>query len=393
MIRIIWLFFFALAGVARAEGPAEPPPPDFAGAQYIDSTGCVFQREGTGWVARIGPDDAPVCGWPPSLGARRTDPETETVLAPARPEKEPGVEEKLMTALAEGLRDGELVADRMEPEARLPVEEPKPTEGPMAELDALMAAAPALRSEMAGGVRPNERLCDLLGYQGEASRLPALGNDPTGGFCGGLAPVALVTRVASGTAPAAAQIAPAAAAHAAEAGADHALAAADAHAAPVGADHAVADAPAAGHEPSQHAPADAGTRPLARPAASADKLAAATAPQPETASKPAAKPVEAASPRRTARVERAARPSDEVRLEMIPASARYVMIGRFDSPAAAATVMDRVAAMGYPVARGQAQGVAGARTAVLAGPFGDRRQIVAALNALRRKGYTGAVAR
>ena len=46
-------------------GPAELPPADFQGQQYVDSRGCVFMRAGlsgrTTWVARIGQDRRPIC--------------------------------------------------------------------------------------------------------------------------------------------------------------------------------------------------------------------------------------------------------------------------------------------------------------------------------------------
>jgi len=46
-------------------GPAERPPADFLGQQYVDSRGCVFMRAGlsgkTTWVARIGQDRKPIC--------------------------------------------------------------------------------------------------------------------------------------------------------------------------------------------------------------------------------------------------------------------------------------------------------------------------------------------
>jgi hypothetical protein len=57
-------------GAAAAE-PAEPPPPDYAAAEYVDSAGCVFQRVDIGsraiWGARLGADGQPVCGIAPSV--------------------------------------------------------------------------------------------------------------------------------------------------------------------------------------------------------------------------------------------------------------------------------------------------------------------------------------
>ncbi len=57
------------AGLARAE-PAELPPPDFQGQQYVDSRGCLFLRAGDAggviWIPRVTRGGAPICDQPPS---------------------------------------------------------------------------------------------------------------------------------------------------------------------------------------------------------------------------------------------------------------------------------------------------------------------------------------
>ncbi|OYW55081.1 MAG: hypothetical protein B7Z10_11845 [Rhodobacterales bacterium 32-66-7] len=61
-----------LAGPALAEPlvPAELPPPEYRGQQYVDSRGCLFLRAGAGggteWIPRVTRKGEPLCGNPPS---------------------------------------------------------------------------------------------------------------------------------------------------------------------------------------------------------------------------------------------------------------------------------------------------------------------------------------
>ncbi|RFU12253.1 SPOR domain-containing protein [Rhodobacteraceae bacterium W635] len=78
--------------VAELGGPAELPPGDFRGEQYVDSRGCVFIRAGYGgqetWVARVNRDRQPLCGYEPTLGTGGGD--TEVAAAPEpRPSPSP----------------------------------------------------------------------------------------------------------------------------------------------------------------------------------------------------------------------------------------------------------------------------------------------------------------
>ncbi|HLQ19018.1 MAG TPA: SPOR domain-containing protein [Tabrizicola sp.] len=71
MIRAaVLLVLAALPAMAEPLQPAELPPPDYAGLQYVDSKGCLFARAGTGtavnWVPRVSREGVPTCGHPPS---------------------------------------------------------------------------------------------------------------------------------------------------------------------------------------------------------------------------------------------------------------------------------------------------------------------------------------
>ena len=50
--------------------PAELPPAEFAGQQYVDTKGCMFVRAGSGgkvvWIPRVSREGVPICGNPPS---------------------------------------------------------------------------------------------------------------------------------------------------------------------------------------------------------------------------------------------------------------------------------------------------------------------------------------
>lgn len=72
MMRALGIVLVLAAGPAVAEPPepAELPPPDYAGLQYVDSTGCLFVRAGDGadvvWIPRVSRQGVPDCENPPS---------------------------------------------------------------------------------------------------------------------------------------------------------------------------------------------------------------------------------------------------------------------------------------------------------------------------------------
>ena len=95
----------AVAGAAGAEliRPAELPPPDYRGQQYVDSKGCLFMRAGQPgqelWVPRVTREGVPLCGNPPS--GRRV-PVAEDGVSVAPPETAPDQPQPAPVATAGG---------------------------------------------------------------------------------------------------------------------------------------------------------------------------------------------------------------------------------------------------------------------------------------------------
>ncbi|WP_411839363.1 SPOR domain-containing protein [Paracoccus sp. ME4] len=314
--RVQVLALVMLAGAAGA-APVPPPPEGFAGTQYIDGQGCVFTRDGAGWAPRLDGAGQGLCGFPPSLAARRTDALTERVL-PLTPPPAPDVETMLMEQLSRDLRQGEWAADPAQPEERREAETPRVPDPMQTALRDALELAPALRN--ASGLSGSPELCARLGYRVQEGA--AQGS--TLGLCPGMQ-----------SDPAAASVRP-------------------------------------GGATATPPPAPARTRVAARP-----EVRDVPRTQPEADRR---RPAPAAAP---------AEPGPE----MIPASARYVQVGRFADEENARIVLRALAARGYPT--GQARVREGDATVrlVMAGPFADRQALVAALNDLRRNGYPKARAR
>ncbi len=312
--------------------PAETPPPDFTAGQYIDSAGCVFVRTDGGWHGRVDRDGAAVCGYPPTLSARRTGPESELALFP-RPELPPAarIERDLTQAIIPNLQAAELTgpegpagktpAEAVANSAALPAVPQQPqdeTASDPLQIGAVIAQAPALSRQMAGPGR-NDRLCALIGASQPAPDGASLG------LCGSAAPLASLNHISPGRTGAAA----------------------------------------------------AGRRDATARAASATKSDLAH---------PGAKRQDANAVARGSRTDRAGASGKPVRpddVRMVPPGARFVQIGSFRDAGQAQATAGKLARLGVPVARAKD----GKAELILVGPLKGREAIVRMIERLRHAGY------
>lgn len=319
--------------------PAETPPPDFTAGQYIDSAGCVFVRDGSGWRPRLD-GGAPICGYPPTLGTGR-----QVSSLPAEADVTPDLampgmdatEARLLAAVAGEMRRGDFVVG---PPAQADVVN-QPVKGPGQfgqQLAAAVATQPALAHAAAAGFGPSRRLCNLLGVEalpsGQAGRL---GADPAMGYCAGntlalpgyvyVYVYVYVRQAGAGFAPAAARQKPIMA----------------------------AQSPSRGH-------AVVNGRVRIPSTARKNVGSAKIRPGSMDVHKPPAGQIEA----------------------MIPAGARWLEVGSYVDPASAKAMQRRLMAAGFPVGRGQEKG----RVFILAGPYSTRQAIVSAHDRLARAGFS-----
>lgn len=189
--QLRFLAFLMLGGAASA-APMPPPPGDYQGGQYIDGRGCVFTRAGSDWSARIDGAGKPLCGFPPSLDVRRTDPESERVLPLSQLDVPPDPEAMLMDQLSQELRSGEWAADPRAAEERA-APEPARRADPMHDvLRNALAAAPSMRT--ATGLSASPELCERLGYTAGSGDAP---HGASLGLCPGMGAAPTVTTVAA----------------------------------------------------------------------------------------------------------------------------------------------------------------------------------------------------
>ncbi|MFG6079455.1 SPOR domain-containing protein [Paracoccus litorisediminis] len=372
-MRFSWFWFLAglfLPLAALALAPAELPPPDFPGRQYIDSKGCVFQRVNDGWSARLARDGSPTCGYPPSLSIRGADgrPKLQALDPDAGKTRAQILNEKLARTVLTNLQPGELVGDPQSPEVLPDMGPEHASTAPLDDLKAALRAAPAIRAEMSREIHPNLRLCRLLGHDSRAGGKDT--RDPTQGFCAGLRTPDL-SRLAFARPLGRAKSAPAVSS---KPTASTAKPKAEAKAPPkqvpkVKSVPAVAKA-IAENKKSTQAQSPAKVQPVKQPIAAQAKPAAAKEP-PKEPEKAPAKPQAPA----------------------VPKGARHVQITSFKTSAEAAELARRVAMLGYPVLRARLAERGADTQILLAGPFASPDALSQALAKLRKAGFAQAVPR
>lgn len=334
-MRILVAFFVLVVFAESAlAAPVPSPPDDYSSDQYVDGRGCVFNRDDHGWKNRVDSKGRHICGFPPSLSVRRTDPDTVSVLSGEAQPVRPDPEMDLTRQLASGLRRGEFVADKRAPE---PLKELPVSDGGLGALiEEQIRLQNALQTAFAGDLG-NTEICRSLGYHPSRDVRPIWGRDVTQGFCPGM--------IAS------------------EPGLKISYPASDAN------DAEEKNNPAgivvASTSPNLPKPAE---RALPRPTRK---------PHHEVVRRKRIKPASTTG----------------APVELIPATARYVEVGTYAVTNAAATAKQRIARLGYPVGSGQQVTEKGIYNQVFAGPFDDRRSLVVALKLLREKGFPSAYAR
>lgn len=342
----MWLMATGLA----MSSPDPSPPDDFGADQYIDSKGCVFLRDGSDWIGRRDDLGRPLCGFPPSLSSRRTDPDTENVLPPMNPSKEPSTEAVLLDQLAQGLRQGEFVADDRPPAERRKVDLRQRETLLEKNLNAMVEARASLNATLAGAGESSSDLCSMLGYRASNDPAPVLGGDVTQGLCPGMRAPTPAERILKGQRVS---------------------------------------------EPAAKIPAavvSVSPLPPAKSLAVVSDRRAAPAPAPAGKS---ARPVRPISQAASLKEDRRAfvKAKTDPAVEMIPASARYVLVGAYRDDENAVATIRRLSELGYRVGQSYRRSDDAKVRLIMAGPFSDRRALIAALNRLRASGYPKATTR
>ncbi|WBU64467.1 SPOR domain-containing protein [Paracoccus aerodenitrificans] len=360
LLLSIWMVLALIAGdaFARGAGPAEAPPPDFAGAQYIDSTGCVFIRSGDGWSPRRDGDGQAVCGFPPSSSAwsdhRSRSDDTGNIPSIERSLTELVVSSGATAgAFASGSNSAEPDGRRlMKAEDMGRISDP---DGIGAQIGRELRARAKGAGRLSAADTSDRRFCYLIGMKPASVSGISEASDLTQGLCQG-------TPESVG-----ATVKPQKQAAESEDPADRQMA------------HGAGQGPGV-------SPASAVTNAKTLPAVRAgDEAKAAASRMSGRKTVPAATQEAAPKP-----VTNAVRPRRNPLAE-VPPHAHFVQLGRYSGDEIEATIR-AVATLGYPVARERLDDP-GAAGIILAGPFPSRERLISALSHLRRSGFTGAFAR
>ncbi|MDF3607384.1 hypothetical protein PE067_15315 [Paracoccus sp. DMF-8] len=370
LVALVIALLFWGGVVLAGDGPAELPPPGFASQQYIDSKGCVFRRDDMGrWAPRMNSDDTPVCGYPPTLSARRPSPDDATGLfSAARPEpaRAHQIEAALAGLVIPNLQAGELVGDRTAFQPR-PDMGPEPSlTAPLRELRAEIEGQGQVRAQMNGMLQPNRALCQLLGLDtqkpGGTGMMP--GADPTQGFCDSI-PRNDLARLAFAR-PANLPV---------PAGTEAVAAASETLAArvPVRAGSVARAAKSGAAASKAPASTDADVSTTIR----SQLRSPAAAPKPGTA-----------VPRSAGAGGQAARtPPTGPWITGIPAGTRFILIGTYQNGPEVDGILRRLSGLNMPIMRQISPApVQGSTQVILVGPFDSRQSIVRAFDRLRRAG-------
>lgn len=359
-MRMLWgIICLVLLVVPAYARPTPPPPSDFQGDIYVDSRGCVFNRDDHKWVERK-LDGQQICGFPPSLAPLRQDVAED---AP-RPPNMTMVEQDLLGALASEIRQGELTADSRNPE---PISEAPPAHGQdkfTAELTAMMRRDSELQASLSGSFRADD-VCKRLGYRAELDPRPVLGWDVTMGLCPGVRATTPQEKIAFG----------------------QRLKDALAESQKVSA----ADGTAAADVVTSSDPEEEKSKEVASLQNSAPSKAPAEPETPKTdvILKPAQKPL--GSPSVALKDPNDA--GSAVKQRNAADTRKYVEVGIYRDDQSAEQAIRKLTKMGYPAAQAYRRQDRQTIRIIYAGPFNDQSGLNAALNMLHGAGYVNAVIR
>ncbi len=370
------------AGGAAAQSavPAEFPPADFTGNQYVDSNGCAFIRAGIGgatdWIARMSRSREPLCNFQPSFPAGTAGP------APGRvaPLDAPiiNITPPAAVAAAPAPAQTRSATAPIQTVASLPARRPAPAVAPAPVVSPQVIAPPAAPEP------PRVTLAQAC--EGRFGIQPGFVSARTGNpiDCGP-APVAQVASAPAPVTPAApeprrmtmAQICAEVAASGTRFVRPDGSPITCAAPAPV----AVAAAPAP-------APVPAPTP------APAPRAVMASAPAPQVL--PGYEKVWTdgrINPQRGQVAQAGSRVSTRTTAPASTTAAvmthRYVQVGTFGVPANAARMIERLGGMGYPVASAKS----GHLKVIAAGPFNTPAELASALQSVRGMGFVDAYTR